>query len=383
MVNDVHPRVAAAHDRLAEVVADSGRLIRCESPSADLAAVARSADRVAEVGAAIVGARPERIVSAGCVHLRWRWGDGPRRVLVLGHHDTVWPLGTIDAIPFEAGDRIRGPGCLDMKAGLALAFHAIAGLDDPSGVTLLVTGDEELGSPTSRELIEAEAEGCAAVLVLEAGADSGALKTERKGRAHYVLTFTGRAAHAGLEPHLGANALTALGSAVGRVAALADDTEGTSVTPTGAEAGTADNTVPELATLRIDVRARTVAELVRVDTATRGLVPADPGVALEVAGGIDRPPLEATMTAGLFRRASALAEGLGLAPLTGAAVGGGSDGNLTAAAGVPTLDGLGAVGGGAHARHEWVDTALLGDRLALLTALIEDVLAETGAGDLP
>lgn len=373
----VHDRVALAHERVGGVVAASARMIRCESPSTDLAAVARSADCVARVGEDILGARPERIVPDGRAHLRWRLGDGPSRVLVLGHHDTVWPLGTIGTIPFEAGDRIRGPGCLDMKVGLALAFHAVAALDDPSGVVLLVTGDEELGSPTSRALIEAEARQCAAVLVLEAGDDSGALKTGRKGRSHYVLTFSGRAAHAGLAPHLGANALVALGEAVVGVIAMADDSAGTSVTPTMAAAGTAANTVPDQATLTIDVRAWTTAELDRVDTAIRSLAATDSDVFLKVAGGIDSPPLEASMTAELFQRACAVADDLGIGPLAGVAVGGGSDGNLTAAVGTPTLDGLGAVGGGAHARHEWVDATRLGDRLALLTALIDDLLTAT------
>jgi glutamate carboxypeptidase len=291
----------------------------------------------------------------------------------------VWPLGTLAEIPFTDGHRLRGPGCLDMKVGLALAFHAVAALDERDGITILVTGDEELSSPTSRRLIEDESRGCSAALVLEAGADSGALKTERKGRAQYHLKFRGRAAHAGLEPHLGANALVELGRGVQVIAALADDVAGTSVTPTMATAGTAANTVPDLATLTIDVRARTLAELERVDRAIRGPL-ARGGVTVEVEGGIDRPPLEAAMTTALFQRADAVAQRLGIGPLAGEAVGGGSDGNLTAAAGVPTLDGLGAVGGGAHARHEWVDTTRLHDRLALLTALVADLLEPAGAG---
>ncbi|MBO9523699.1 MAG: M20/M25/M40 family metallo-hydrolase [Nocardioidaceae bacterium] len=354
-------------------------MIACESPSADLAAVARSADVVAAVGAEILGREPDRIEIDGCRHLRWKLGSGPTKVLVLGHHDTVWPLGTVDEIPVEHGERLRGPGCLDMKAGLALAFDAIAALGCPDGITLLVTGDEEISSPTSRTLIEAEAAGAAAALVLEAGDDSGALKTERKGRAHYRLTFRGKAAHAGLEPHRGANALVALGHAIGAVVALADDATGTTVTPTMASSGTAGNTVPELSTLTIDVRARTAAELERVDAAIRALAPVVPAVRVEIDGGIDRPPLEAAMTHDLLDRAGRVAAALGIAPVRGVAVGGGSDGNLTAAAGVPTLDGLGAVGGGAHARHEWVDVSLLGDRLALLVGLIDDLLDARGA----
>jgi glutamate carboxypeptidase len=372
---------ALARARVPAVVEAAGRMIRCESPSADLDAVARSADVVADVGTAILAHPPERVVLDGCTHLRWRLGTGPRRVLVLGHHDTVWPLGTLDSIPFQDGDRLRGPGCLDMKVGLSLAFHAVAALKDPDGITILVTGDEELSSRTSRALIESEARGCSAALVLEAGADSGALKTERKGRAHYLLTFLGRAAHAGLEPHLGANALVALGHALGAVSSLADAAAGTSVTPTTATAGTAANTVPERATLTVDVRARTLAELERVDRAIRGdLAHGDVGVVVEVEGGIDRPPLEAGMTADLFARACVVADVLGLPQPVGEAVGGGSDGNLTAAAGIPTLDGLGAVGGGAHAAHEWVDVARLGDQLALLLGLLGDLLGPGRSG---
>lgn len=369
--------VALAHSRVPAVVEAAGRMICCESPSTDLEALTRSADLVAEVGAEILGTPAARLVVDGRTHLRWRFGAGPRRVLVLGHHDTVWPLGSLAEIPFEDGDRLRGPGCLDMKAGLALAFHAVAALEDRDGLSILVTGDEELGSKTSRHLIEAEAAGCAAALVLEAGADSGALKTERKGRASYHLTFAGRAAHAGLEPQSGANALVELGRAVAVVTELADDAAGTSVTPTMATAGTAANTVPDRATLTVDVRARTLAELERVDRAIRGpLVHGE--VTVEVTGGIDRPPLEAAMTSALFAHAGSIADRLGIGPLAGEAVGGGSDGNLTAAAGVPTLDGLGAVGGGAHARHEWVDVSRLGDRLALLTALAADLLEPAG-----
>jgi glutamate carboxypeptidase len=259
-----------------------------------------------------------------------------------------------------------------MKTGLALAFHAVAALENREGVSILVTGDEELSSPTSRALIETEAQGCLAALVLEAGADSGALKTERKGRGHYKLTLVGRAAHAGLEPHLGANALLALGRALEVVCALADDLAGTTVTPTMATAGTAGNTVPERATLTLDVRARTAAELQRVDRAIRDLSIGD--VLVQIDGGIDRPPLEAAMTRALLARARDVARDIGLAPLAGESVGGGSDGNLTAALGTPTLDGLGAVGGGAHAPHEWVDVARLGDRLALLIGLLRDLL---------
>ena len=171
---------------LDQLVADIREMVECESPSADLAAVARSADVVARVGTRRLGVEPERIVIDGRTHLRWRLGTGPSRVLVLGHHDTVWPIGSLATRPCTVDDGVlRGPGCFDMKAGLVMAFHALAGLDDRDGVTLLVTGDEELGSPSSRALIEDEARAAQAALVLEASADGGALKTERKGVSLY------------------------------------------------------------------------------------------------------------------------------------------------------------------------------------------------------
>ena len=203
--------VAAMRARMGAILADIETLVRCESPSSVPDAVAKSADLVAAVGHQHLGTAPELIVLDGCPHLRWRFGSGPARVLVLAHHDTVWPLGSLETHPFGITDGVlRGPGCFDMKAGLVLALHALAVLGVPDGVTLLVTGDEELGSPSSRGLIEAEAAGCRAALVLEASADGGALKTARKGVSLYQVRAVGRAAHAGLEPERGVNATVEL-----------------------------------------------------------------------------------------------------------------------------------------------------------------------------
>src|SRR5215467_10784643 len=225
--------MAGMRHALPAMLADVESLIRCESPSADLAAVAASADLVARLGTERLGAPPDRIVVDGRSHLRWRLGDDPARVLLLAHHDTVWPVGTLTTHPFAVTDGVlRGPGCFDMKTGLVMALHAIAALDDRSGVTLLVTGDEELGSPSSRSLIESEAAGCAAALVLEASADGGALKTQRKGVSLYRVRALGRAAHAGLEPHRGVNASVELAHQALAVAALTDPDRGTTVTPT-------------------------------------------------------------------------------------------------------------------------------------------------------
>jgi glutamate carboxypeptidase len=366
---------------LDRMLADLEELVRCESPSRDLEAVARSADVVARIGTARLGTPPERIVLDGRTHLRWRLGDGPARVLVLGHHDTVWPLGSLTTHPWSHVDGVvRGPGCFDMKAGLVLAFTALGELADRDGVTVLVTGDEELGSPSSRALIEDEARGCVAALVLEASADGGALKTARKGVSLYEVAVTGRAAHAGLEPERGVNAGVELAHQVLAIAGLGDPARGTTVTPTLSAAGTASNTVPARATVAVDVRVPDEAEQDRVDAAMRALRPVLPGAQVTVTGGPNRPPLAPDASAALFDRAAALARDLGLPPLEGAAVGGASDGNFTAGVGVPTLDGLGALGGGAHADDEHVLVDALPGRAALLAALLADLLEAPSVG---
>lgn len=366
---------------LSLLLADLRELVECESPSSDHAAVARSAEVVARVGALRLGVEPERIVLDGVTHLRWRLGAGPSRVLVLAHHDTVWPLGSLATHPYSVVDGVlRGPGCFDMKAGLVMAIHAIASLADRDGVTLLVTGDEELGSPTSRDLIEEEARLAEAALVLEASADGGALKTERKGVSLYDVRVIGRAAHAGLEPELGVNATVELAHQVLTVAALGRHTVGTTVTPTVSGTGTTTNTVPANGSFAVDVRVTSLAEQDRVDEAMRSLRAVLPGAALDVVGGPNRPPLEAAASATLYERACSLAVRLGQPVPPSAAVGGASDGNFTAGVGTPTLDGLGAVGGGAHAATEHVLVEELPGRTLLLAALMADLLADPDPG---
>jgi glutamate carboxypeptidase len=363
---------------LEDLLDDLRTLIECESPSSDLAAVARSAEVVARVGTARLGVEPERIVLDGRTHLRWRLGGGPSRVLLVGHHDTVWPLGTLLTHPYSVQDGVlRGPGCFDMLAGLVMAFHAAAGLD---GVTILVTGDEELGSPSSRALIEDEARLAEAALVLEASADGGALKTERKGVSLYDVRVVGRAAHAGLEPERGVNATLELAHQALLVSALGDAALGTTVTPTAARAGTTTNTVPAEGSFAVDVRVRSLAEQDRVDAAMRALAPVLPGATVEVTGGPNRPPLEAAASEALFACVREVAARLGLPEPVATAVGGASDGNFTAGVGTPTLDGLGAVGGGAHADDEHVLVDELPGRTALLRALLEELL---GTGLVP
>ncbi|WP_179398171.1 M20/M25/M40 family metallo-hydrolase [Demequina lutea] len=376
-------------ERLGAILDDAQRLMSCESPSDDLAAIARSADVVAEV----VGARlaeaglpstPERIVVGGCTHLRWRFGGGGR-VLILTHHDTVWPIGSLATYPIHiTGGVLSGPGCFDMKVGLAQAVHAIAALAQKAGpaavagVTLLVTGDEEIGSPTSRGLIEDEARGAKAVFVLEAAGPDGSLKTARKGASVYGVDVIGRAAHAGLEPEKGINSVVELAAQIPVIAALADTDHGTTVTPTRLRADTTVNTVPAHARLDVDVRATTAAEQHRVDHGMRSLESTLSGSRIDVSGGITRPVMERTNTAHLFSRATTLADSAGIHPLHAIAVGGASDGNLTAGMGVPTLDGLGAVGGGAHAADEHVVIEHIPHRTALVALLIADTLAGGG-----
>ncbi|WP_245674646.1 M20/M25/M40 family metallo-hydrolase [Herbidospora cretacea] len=358
-------------------LADLRALVECESPSSDQAAVARSADLVAAIGTARLGVPPERLTVDGCSHLRWRFGDGDRQVLLLAHHDTVWPVGTLAVRPYTVEEGVvRGPGCFDMLTGLVMAVHAVAGLPDPTGVTLLVTGDEEIGSPSSVALIEEEARRSRAALVLEGSAGGGALKTARKGTSMYEVHVTGRAAHAGLEPEKGVNATLELARLALATAELARPAAGTTVTPTVVTAGTTVNTVPARGFFAVDVRAWSHDEQLRVDRELRELTPLDPGAVVEIRGGINRPPLEERASRALFDRAASLAARLGLPPVTGTAVGGASDGNYTAGAGTPTLDGLGAVGGGAHADHEHVLVGRLADRTLLLRELVAELLRE-------
>jgi glutamate carboxypeptidase len=375
-MTDVRTDPASVSDlvtRLPVMLEDLRALVTCESPSADRDAVARSAEVVAALGQRLTGVSPQRVVIDGWTHLRWRFGEQPR-VLLLGHHDTVWPIGSLATHPWSTEDGvIRGPGCFDMKAGVVALLHAVAALPDPSGISVLITGDEELGSPSSRELIEDEARACEAALVLEASADGGALKTSRKGAETYVMRVHGRAAHAGLEPQRGANAAVELAHQVIAISELSDAGRGTTVTPTVLSAGTTANTVPDSAAVSIDVRAAFTAEQIRVNRALHALAPKLAGTTLRVTRKAHRPPLESASSVVLFQRAQALAGRLGLDPLTGVAVGGASDGNLTAAVGTPTLDGLGAVGGGAHSDDEHVVIAELPRRTALLAHLIDDI----------
>ncbi len=309
----------------------------------------------------------------------WRWGPDRPRVLLLGHLDTVWPLGTLARLPYSCEDDVlRGPGVFDMKAGVVQGWAALtlAGVGENSGIGMLLTTDEETGSHASRNLIAGAITEAEAVLVLEPSVD-GALKSERKGTSWYTLEFEGRAAHAGLDPERGINALLAAAEFAGATGTWADPGAGTTVTPTVLHAGTTSNTVPAQASITLDVRAWSWAEQSRVDHAIRGWRPTVNSAGLSVLGGIDRPAMEEASSGALLALAQQSAAELGLPPLEGKAVGGASDGNLTAAAGVPTLDGLGPVGDGAHADHEWASVPAMADRAALLAAMIDSLVGTT------
>ncbi len=296
--------------------------------------------------------------------------------LILCHYDTVWPVGSLDTHPFRVDEQgwAYGPGIFDMQSSLALVEYALRGaqtlnLQLPRPVTVLVTSDEEIGSPTSRQLIEEEARRAAYVLVMEPPLPGGVLKTTRKGGEHFTLMISGKAAHAGIEPEKGISAIQELAHQILALHSLTNLEIGTTVNVGVVNAGTRPNVIAAQAEARIDVRAWTKAEMERVSAAILALTPVMTGTDVQVTGGERRPPLERSVTGALFEQAQTIGHTLGLDLQEGAA-GGGSDGNLTGALGVPTLDGLGTPGHGAHADHEHIEVDQIGGRVALLTALL-------------
>jgi glutamate carboxypeptidase len=347
---------------------DLRNLVEVESPSRDVDALRASARTVAAVIERRLGGQAALVEDDAGPHVHWRGGGDPH-VLILGHHDTVFPLGTLERRPFriEAG-HATGPGVFDMLGGLVQAVHGLATLADLSGVELLVTADEEVGSRSSRALVEERALACGAVLVVEGAAPGGALKTGRKGCGTFHLAITGRASHAGLEPAAGVNALIEAAHQVLHVATLGRPDLGTTVTPTVASAGSTDNVVPAEATVVVDVRVGSASEQERIEAAFAALAPHLDGSEITVRGAIDRPPMPESTSAELFALAKRLQPDLGAVT-----VGGGSDGNITAALGVPTLDGLGAVGGGAHADHEYLVIDAMAERAHLVAGLVDAI----------
>ncbi len=360
------------------------RLVERETKSREEAPLTEIADFVAGPLREL-GGRIEQTPQPGFgTHLRARFDFGhdlrEPRVLVIGHLDTVWPIGTLARMPFRVTDdgRAHGPGIFDMKSGISILIDALRTivtekLATRRPVTVLLTCDEEIGSRTSRPLVEEEARGAAAALVLEPPITGGVVKTGRKGIGTFTVRAQGRAAHAGLDPEKGINAIVELAHQTLRLAALNDYERGISVSAGVVEGGTALNVVPALAEARFDVRFWQPEDGERLVAEIRGLSPALPGAELEILGGINRPPMpRSENNIALFEHARDLAAELGF-DLRDAVVGGGSDGNFTAAMGVPTLDGLGVDGAGAHADHEHILLADLPRRAALLTRLLQTV----------
>lgn len=362
---------------LPRICARLEKLVCYESPSDDAEGVSRLArwirDELKASGVAVETlACPPR---GEAVLARIGNGSTDRGTLLLGHHDTVWPTETLAEMPFRIADgRATGPGVFDMKGGIAVAMTVLEALAQearPPPATLLLVPDEERRSTASRGLTLNTAKDHRRVLVLEPSLD-GAAKVARKGVGFFEIRLRGRPAHAGLEPENGVSALAELAHCVRFLERLADNERGTSVTPTVARSGTTFNVVPETAVLSVDARAWTLEEAQRVEQAVRGYKPSDPRIEVEVDGGFDRPPLEPTPESqALYLSAKRIAAELGF-ELGAARVGGGSDGNFTAAAGIPTLDGLGPLGGGAHARDEFVVVSDLPRRAALLARLLTD-----------
>jgi glutamate carboxypeptidase len=355
-------------------------LVEMESPSDNLDKVNDANDLVqrwtSEMGG---GVRRHDGGKFGDV-LELRFGArGKRPVLVLGHLDTVWPIGTLKSMPWretqaEDGVRLMGPGVVDMKAGVVMALEAIAAViavrgELPRPVTLLLNPDEEVGSEVSRPHTERLAKESEAVFVLEP-AQGLAYKTARKGVGHFEVTVEGVAAHAGVDFTSGHSAVREMARIVEEVSGWTDPSKGRTINVGVVAGGTRSNVIAARCKAEVDARVVTMEDAARVEEMFRGLRTRDEGCSVLVEGGINRPPMERSAgTVALFQKAQALAAEIGL-DLQEASSGGGSDGNFTAALGVPTLDGMGAVGGGAHASHEYVLAGHLVERTALLAGMI-------------
>src|SRR5437868_3414373 len=375
-----HITIDAARRHEAEMLRDIQELVEFESPSSDKRAVDRLGELLARKFQAMGGRVQLHNTQNFGNHLQADFpGRAQKPVLLLGHIDTVWDLGTLAKMPFRiADDRIWGPGVLDMKAGIVMAIYVIqllkanGQLSRP--VSILLNTDEEVGSESSRAITEKIAKGCDAVFVLEpAQGMEGALKTARKGVGDYYIKVTGKAAHAGVDFQSGVNAIRELARQIERVSEFTDLSRGLTVNVGVVKGGTRGNVVPAEAEAEIDVRVERMNDAAELDRKFQSLTVIDPRCKLKVTGGVNRPPMERTeKIAALFQKARTYAEELGFL-LEEKSTGGGSDGNFTAALGIPTLDGLGAVGEGAHALHESILLKHLAPRTALLARLVSGV----------
>jgi glutamate carboxypeptidase len=349
---------------------DLKRLVECESPTEDLVTCNQVVDLAIEITNSLLKVKAEKVMENGRP-VYW-WGSKSPKIVLLCHIDTVWPKGSFTPTWQVNGDVATGPGVFDMKAGFIQALYSLVGIEHlENQVALVATTDEETGSATSKDLIARLAKAADAVLVFEASLD-GKVKTGRKGTAMYQIKVTGLASHAGLEPEKGINATTEIAKLVLQIASLENQKFGTTAVPTVLHSGTTTNTVPAFATLDVDVRSFTKSELERIDNAIRTLK--SDVAKVEVTGGINRPPLEESSTSELHAKFEKVAASLGFPEIGKASVGGASDGNLAAAAGAKVLDGLGAVGHGAHAPTEFINVSYLEPRIKLTNAFIVELL---------
>jgi glutamate carboxypeptidase len=346
------------------------QMVMMESPSFDKALVDQFGRFVADQFAALGGLVEIVPVDRFGDHLVVRFGDGQSPIMLLGHLDTVFPAGEIGRRPFRIdGNRAFGPGVFDMKGGILLMWMVLQ-MGGPHNVTMLLTSDEEVGSTASRELIEREATRCRAVLVFEPSLPGGVLKTSRKGVGRFTVKAIGRAAHAGIDPAKGINAIEEIAHQILALQAMSEPARGTTVTVGVVQGGTRSNVVPAEAAVDIDVRVTSMIDGERVGKTIRALQPRLAGAKLEIRGTINRPPMERNAdTVRLFQQAREAAAEIGI-ELHEGSTGGGSDGNLTSALGIPTLDGLGPVGDGAHSVDEYIDITSLQQRAALLAGLL-------------
>lgn len=376
----MHPYLRYANEKQTDIVGSIRSMAEIESPSDSPEAVNRLCDWIATHTKDVAKARTLKAKGYGN-HLRLEFNLPGRRkngqVLGLGHGDTVWPLGTLAKMPFRAEKgRLWGPGVLDMKAGLAFFIYAarlLRDLDVPVArkVVLLIVSDEEVGSESSRAVTEAEAKRSDYVLVVEPGTGlTGKLKTARKGVGDYTISITGRSSHAGVDFTAGASAILEAARQVERIASFTDLDRGITVNPGVIRGGTRTNVVAAEARIEVDIRIARLRDAAVLDKKFRSLRPFDKRCSIAVEGGLNRPPMERTKAiAGLFGEAKQLAGQLGV-DLEESSTGGGSDGNFTAGLGIPTLDGLGAVGEGAHAVNESILVDRIADRVALLAMLL-------------
>ena len=362
--------------RLPEYLTELQDLVAIETPTGDIEGVTRAAAWLESRLAPFGELSRESLEGCGPL-LRLRRPGSGHRVMLMGHMDTVWPVGSWPELWRESDGHIFGPGVYDMKSGLLFILEILRWLDatgaDHPTLDILINPDEETGSTSSAKLICEAAKANDLVLVLEPSTPDGVIKLGRKGSGEFALTIRGRSAHQGVEPELGINAVVEAAHQVVRMLELEDLEAGTTIGPNVLNAGSASNVVPDHAELRIDVRAWTADEQRRLDQGLARLRPVLEGSSLELSGGWNRPPMEKTPTSfAVFERARAIGADLGL-DLQWVRWGGSSDGNLTAAAGTPTVDGLGPVGEGSHQRTESIEVEALPARMALFAELVSSL----------